>query len=1133
MTHIANIFVGDIFTSFLRNVINRTVSQSVLTDDFRQFCRFYNIYGNDPYPITVSEWTASSNALLEELTVNKDDTIIDNHSVMMDFWNAVHTDMVQVGTTDGSSDLRVFIYVCLHNGGDCMTAIRLAQIFKEIKGKAFTVDFISFDADLIHAVFDASSSISAKQTDCDRNRNVFMEFEAKEQFRGVKNRFFIIQNNAFDGSSYNFDEPTLADIISEFLLMALENYDNIFPITVPPGKSTGIGLSRLALDKTYFVKYLMRKAYIKVLDDEGIQQTEVDRTTIDPIVQNILLPNVDVFSLFYDKHVVPLRERNMPHDQIIAAVTPKLKQHFEELEKKFTAFLSNEEKITKADGTPLTIPEKQAALALLLDIDDPLIVGAPYADNPLTFDDIYSQAANIIVDGNNELVTPVIDSEGKTTSFLPGPIKKPVEQDSQKAVYPVKQLKALKREILSTTENIRKWERQLEGTEELGKADDLSKRRLTKDGFEFGGVVYKLMGKVVEQPLKEVYDATSVKPLLAVDLRPSFTDVKNQGTVGSCAHFAITAIYEYLLKKNKAENPDLSERFVYYQTNVETQKKEDGSSIKEVIDTIARTGICNESDCPYDIDKMSERPSEEAYSKAQMHKIVEAKMVNVNHHDITAALSQGYPLAVSLNLFNSFGTGYKGYEFLPSKEEMEAGEPAHHAMVIVGYNEEEHVYIVRNSWGTKFGDNGYCYMPFSYIDNPDLNNYCCIITKTDDGEVIGLPKEKTTVNLVKEDVQIQNALLRIKIDETKLELERLLVRYRLQLSIFVQLIHALETTRIRKEIADGVTNLTTQKISETKQRRDVRMHKFTAEIDETRSQANKLIAYGVGISALFALLTGLNFWFQWGETSFWVFAITLCLAVIATAYLVADKKHRIDRKRKHLNDAIERLAQQIKNLEDEKKVVSLKHHLAAMIIDEISALKTNLKKKYENTLSYVRNISLWYQEQKDYFEQMDCKTHIPIIGLLDNDTLDHYFADHGDDILRDVCFSDYLSNYEMDDKKIVLFRYSLRDKVAMRLLEVVSGFSIMRFLRQPDAYPYINRESYNIRTLLPRMNKLSQPFIHSESAEAPLSPSLALFHSKDDTNTADMTTYFSNPPTFIPMHSKDKLVLISTVEFPN
>eukprot|EP00913_Durusdinium_trenchii_P003200 g2959.t1 len=42
-------------------------------------------------------------------------------------------------------------------------------------------------------------------------------------------------------------------------------------------------------------------------------------------------------------------------------------------------------------------------------------------------------------------------------------------------------------------------------------------------------------------------------------------------------------------------------------------------------------------------------------------------------------------------------------------------------MLIVGYNDRQEVFIVRNSWGTSWGDGGYGYVPYSYICNDDFN----------------------------------------------------------------------------------------------------------------------------------------------------------------------------------------------------------------------------------------------------------------------------------------------------------------------------------------------------------------------------------------------------------------------------
>lgn len=53
-------------------------------------------------------------------------------------------------------------------------------------------------------------------------------------------------------------------------------------------------------------------------------------------------------------------------------------------------------------------------------------------------------------------------------------------------------------------------------------------------------------------------------------------------------------------------------------------------------------------------------------------------------------------------------------------------------MVIVGFSEENNFYIVRNSWGPEFGEDGYCYIPTAYIDDPDYMDFACIITEISD-----------------------------------------------------------------------------------------------------------------------------------------------------------------------------------------------------------------------------------------------------------------------------------------------------------------------------------------------------------------------------------------------------------------
>ena len=43
-----------------------------------------------------------------------------------------------------------------------------------------------------------------------------------------------------------------------------------------------------------------------------------------------------------------------------------------------------------------------------------------------------------------------------------------------------------------------------------------------------------------------------------------------------------------------------------------------------------------------------------------------------------------------------------------------------HAVLAVGYDDSIQSFIVRNSWGPKWGMKGYCTMPYGYLTDPQL-----------------------------------------------------------------------------------------------------------------------------------------------------------------------------------------------------------------------------------------------------------------------------------------------------------------------------------------------------------------------------------------------------------------------------
>jgi C1A family cysteine protease len=54
-----------------------------------------------------------------------------------------------------------------------------------------------------------------------------------------------------------------------------------------------------------------------------------------------------------------------------------------------------------------------------------------------------------------------------------------------------------------------------------------------------------------------------------------------------------------------------------------------------------------------------------------------------------------------------------------------------HCVVLVGYDDSHKQFIVRNSWGTGWGQAGYFMMPYQYLTNARLASDFWMATKTE------------------------------------------------------------------------------------------------------------------------------------------------------------------------------------------------------------------------------------------------------------------------------------------------------------------------------------------------------------------------------------------------------------------
>lgn len=253
-------------------------------------------------------------------------------------------------------------------------------------------------------------------------------------------------------------------------------------------------------------------------------------------------------------------------------------------------------------------------------------------------------------------------------------------------------------------------------------------QRSTGKKIKLGGVV----DSDKKPPKSKDYSATKYDEAdlpKRVDLRPYMTDVEDQSQTNSCVANAIAGAYEYLRVRITGKYKDVSRLFIYYNARLMDGIEEDeGSSIATSIQVLQEMGTCKEKTWPYKIGKVNKKPHDDAYTEAARFLIESAEEIPVDLNTMKQCLAEGHPFIFSLALCKSFDRAGRSGR-VPTPDPSEAGREEHsrHAMLCVGYSDTRQVFIVRNSWGADWGDEGYCYIPYAYMTNPAYCRSCWTI----------------------------------------------------------------------------------------------------------------------------------------------------------------------------------------------------------------------------------------------------------------------------------------------------------------------------------------------------------------------------------------------------------------------
>ena len=1093
MRHTANIFIGQDLKLFTAN-LGKYILKYGEADVSSYFTSMSWTYeegtteikkavrdGNTTFDFVSTMQDLYNTRLEEEKILTDPDKSLD----IQHFFKDLHQRTVTINNPGDSNSLLLSLIVPLYDVNACEEVISIVEGISKIQSH-YTILILGLCENLGNII---SPEEFGKITADEESKKKTIQKQMLKKFADLKleqnslEQIVVMQNTNSDGFALNLDEDSLLRIIGELALICVEKYNTIFTqagIFDREHLATALGLSVMNLDKYYFENYLLRRAYLRMMEREDVNAEEVDLNKVAIIANDCLTKHKNLFSEFYNQRITPLWRKNIQQDVIIAQTADPLNSKFKEVSNDLTSYIQSPE---------YSLPEKQAILAMVLGYDDALLKGNLFANQQLTIDNLDEEVANYFIEANNACVKKEPSKEAdKEDTIIYGPLGKICADENGHVILPIEELQKKRNEIRQSTNYIREKSKELEEIDVMTHDAVDSEKRLTENGFVIDGNVYHFDIKHEEVKFNETYVAHDVTEV-SINLKDYFTKVKNQGQIGACTVFAIASIYEYILKRYYDEDNDLSESFVYYNVrHLEGKEKEDtGSSYQDVIESIGVQGICTEALHPYS-SKLSDVPSEEAYSDGAKRRITKALNVNIDEKDIKSAIHDGYPVAISLKIFDSFHPS-SGIVMRPTDEEIKSADFGYHAMVVVGYSDETKFFVVRNSWGESFGDKGYCYIPYSYVCDPDLNRMACIVKEisyADDIEISvsgGETGKKQTVQFNMNDAAIKALVIRNLVNEEQVNLKIMQeedARIRMGYEMVMQ---TLGKQSVRDKILEGHLEILKEEIQKLIEKRDYINNTERANaLREFDSESWKNKFYMLGIMAFLLIVWGVvssffdNFtdWLlnEWCWILVGVFGLITVIFILYWWYVKSQRRKMEIEYEEMTAD----LSEKIRKIESHVNEQKMKMHVAGMIIDKLLTLRASIDKTYHGMKSFVGNLSTWYKEEKKGIDEMEPLVKDPFIPLLSNNQLNKYFENNRDEITKGMHLYEYFNGFQIDDQAIIKYKRNLKEKILVHIQSLLMDFTVFRHIFETKDYPYLDKEYASAKNLLPALDTKSAPF---------------------------------------------------------
>ncbi len=223
------------------------------------------------------------------------------------------------------------------------------------------------------------------------------------------------------------------------------------------------------------------------------------------------------------------------------------------------------------------------------------------------------------------------------------------------------------------------------------------------------------------------------KPLLSrqASLKKNWPEIYDQGQIGSCTANAFCSAFKFL---EKHRDFDPSRLYVYYKErlleNPGGEITDSGAWVEDAYAWVAKNGVCSENSWPYNEYNVNISPTQECDSEAIQHRANGYFKIKLDRNlksTIKNCITQNHPVLMAFGVYQSFMDSANGmvdvphpYGYYEDPNDSEDPFLGGHEVVIIGYDDNKKQFELANSWGISWGDKGFFYIPYSFVDNTKL-----------------------------------------------------------------------------------------------------------------------------------------------------------------------------------------------------------------------------------------------------------------------------------------------------------------------------------------------------------------------------------------------------------------------------